>query len=180
MIELKTELKEYTLWYDGVVEIPPSDLESLFMQNIDIGSIAVTEVDANVSKFNKLSPTKVGLKTEVDAEKISFDWNIPDGYKSLDVEQYVMNEAAKKLSRYSGIDLDKRLNRLKEELKEYKSRDLFPVVQTLIYIIDQFKNNNIVWGVGRGSSCASYVLYILDVHSVDVIKYNIPLIEFFK
>ncbi len=180
MIELKTELKEYTLWYDGVVEIPPSILESMIIKNIAIDNLAVTEIDSDIIKFNKLSFSKISTKSDIDPDKINFDWDIPEEYKKIDINQYVMSVSTEKLKHFSGIELEKRISRIKEELYEYKKRDLFSVLQTLIFIIDQFKKNNIVWGVGRGSSCASYVLYLLNVHSVDVIKYNIPLREFFK
>ena len=48
------------------------------------------------------------------------------------------------------------------------------------YIIDTLRENNVVWGVGRGSSVASYVLFLLGVHKIDSVKYNLPLEEFFK
>jgi DNA polymerase III alpha subunit len=50
----------------------------------------------------------------------------------------------------------------------------------LIYIIDTMRKNNIVWGVGRGSSVASYILYLLGVHKVDSVKYNLHIEEFLK
>jgi DNA polymerase III alpha subunit len=48
------------------------------------------------------------------------------------------------------------------------------------YIVDTLRANNIVWGVGRGSSVASYVLHLIGVHKIDSIKYSIPIEEFFK
>jgi DNA polymerase III alpha subunit len=38
----------------------------------------------------------------------------------------------------------------------------------------------VLWGVGRGSSVASYCLYILGVHKVDSIKYELDIHEFLK
>lgn len=46
--------------------------------------------------------------------------------------------------------------------------------------INKFKEDGVIWGVGRGSSCASYVLYLLDVHCVDSIAYDIPFRELSK
>jgi DNA polymerase III alpha subunit len=34
--------------------------------------------------------------------------------------------------------------------------------------------------VGRGSSVASYVLFLIGVHKIDPIKYELPIEEFFK
>jgi len=52
--------------------------------------------------------------------------------------------------------------------------------RSILYLIDHFTQHNIVWGVGRGSSCASYVLYLFGLHCVDCIKYNIDAKEFFR
>ena len=54
------------------------------------------------------------------------------------------------------------------------------IFKTLLYIIDTFKSQNVFWGVGRGSSCASYILYLIDLHLVDSVLYDIPMEEFFK
>ena len=52
-------------------------------------------------------------------------------------------------------------------------------VKTVIFIVDTFKEAGIVWGVGRGSSCASYILFLLGLHLVDPIKFDISMDEFF-
>ena len=57
---------------------------------------------------------------------------------------------------------------------------MIPVLKTMKFIVDTLKKNNIVWGVGRGSSVASYVLHIIGVHKIDSVKYNLPIEEFFK
>jgi DNA polymerase III alpha subunit len=48
------------------------------------------------------------------------------------------------------------------------------------YIVDTLRKNQIVWGVGRGSSVASYALYLIGVHKIDSVKYDLPIGEFFK
>ena len=50
----------------------------------------------------------------------------------------------------------------------------------LKYLVDTMRGNSIVWGVGRGSSVASYVLYLLGVHKVDSIKYDLDINEFLR
>jgi DNA polymerase III alpha subunit len=47
-------------------------------------------------------------------------------------------------------------------------------------MVDVMSEKSLVWGVGRGSSTASYVLYLIGVHSINSIKYDIPIEEFFK
>ena len=66
------------------------------------------------------------------------------------------------------------------ELTMFEERGLFPVIQILIYIVDTMRKHSLVWGVGRGSSVASYVLYILGVHKINSLKYNLDIKEFLK
>ena len=71
-------------------------------------------------------------------------------------------------------------DRVSLELELYIKHNMYDVLTTMKYIVDTLRANNIVWGVGRGSSVASYILHIIGVHKVDSIKYNIPIEEFFK
>ena len=66
------------------------------------------------------------------------------------------------------------------ELAMFKERGLYPILQLLIYVIDVMRYHKLVWGVGRGSSVASFVLYILGVHKIDSHKYNLDIKEFLK
>ena len=97
------------------------------------------------------------------------NWFMPDSYKNMDIEEYLVNICPKE-----------NYQRLVEELEEYKKRDLLLLLKQMKYIVDTLRKHNIVWGVGRGSSVASYVLHLLGVHKIDSIKYDIPLNEFFK
>jgi DNA polymerase III alpha subunit len=40
--------------------------------------------------------------------------------------------------------------------------------------------NHVIWGVGRGSSVASYVLYLLGVHRIDSMFYDLDVSEFLR
>jgi DNA polymerase III alpha subunit len=57
---------------------------------------------------------------------------------------------------------------------------MLDILNVMHYIVEVLRKNNIVWGVGRGSSVACYALYLLGVHKIDSIKYNLPIEEFFK
>ena len=62
----------------------------------------------------------------------------------------------------------------------FEERNLFPVIQILIYIIETMRKHKLVWGVGRGSSVASYVLYLIGAHKVNSLTYNLDIEEFLK
>jgi DNA polymerase III alpha subunit len=70
--------------------------------------------------------------------------------------------------------------RVVEELRLFAKYNMIPMLKTMKYIVDTLRANNIVWGVGRGSSVASYVLYLIGVHRIDSVKYKLPIEEFFK
>ena len=69
--------------------------------------------------------------------------------------------------------------RVEAELAEIKKNNTEYLFKTIIYIVDKLKETNTVWGVGRGSSCASLILFLIGIHKVNPIKYNIPMTEFF-
>jgi len=109
------------------------------------------------------------------------DWNtefdIPEKYRNIDVEEYLhglipeSQDQTDKLASKARVDL---------ELALYKSKNLYPVLQLMIYIVDTLRENNIVWGVGRGSSVASYCLYLIGVHRVNSIQYGLDIHEFLR
>ena len=98
------------------------------------------------------------------------DWFMPVEYKQFDIENYVL-----------GIcKTSQETERVNYELDLFKSHAMMDVLQFLKYMVDTLRKNNIVWGVGRGSSVASYVLYLLGVHKVDSIKYDLDPTEFLR
>ena len=96
-------------------------------------------------------------------------WFIPAEYQTMDIEGYLVNQCPKE-----------NYQRLIEELQEFRTRNMLPLLRALKYLIDTLRTNNIIWGVGRGSSVASYVLFLLGVHKIDSIKYNLDWHEFLR
>ncbi len=99
------------------------------------------------------------------------DWNMPDEYKALDIETWLIEQSP---------PWDPNYTRLQEELEAYKARNMLDLLRWLKYFVDTCSKENILWGVGRGSSVASYVLYLIGVHSIDPIKYNLDWREFLR
>jgi len=98
----------------------------------------------------------------------SFHWNIPDDYKNIELQNL-----------FESLP-DTYQDRLDAELDYIATHDMTLFFQALIYIRDVMLENDIVWGLGRGSSCASLVLYLLGINLVDPMKYDIPMGEFYK
>lgn len=81
---------------------------------------------------------------------------------------------------YAKCTTAEQTDRVTEELEAFVKHDMYDLLYYLKYMVDTLEENNILWGVGRGSSVASYVLYLIGVHSVDSIKYNLDWQEFLR
>ena len=95
---------------------------------------------------------------------------MPEEYKSLDIAEYTL----------SLCDSDAKLQRCGEELLLFQERNLFDLLRYLKYLVDTLRANRMIWGVGRGSSVASYVLYLLGVHRIDSMFYDLDAREFLR
>jgi DNA polymerase III alpha subunit len=111
------------------------------------------------------------LTIEEFDSKLQQNWHMPQEYRDFDIVKYL-------LDRCEGDDA--KLQRVGEELLLYVERDLIPLLQYLHYLVATMRLNNIVWGLGRGSSVASYVLYLLDVHRIDSMYYDLDIKEFLR
>ena len=112
---------------------------------------------------NDLDVNLLKILGDDDYDRIN-TYNIPEHYKSLDVKEYVRQLVSDGDSDQTG--------RVEMELTMFEERNLFPVIQILIYIIETMRKHKLVWGVGRGSSVASYVLYLIGAHKVNSLTYN--------
>lgn len=123
--------------------------------------------EAGESPLQSYTPLSIGLN-EFD-QSLQSDWLMPDEYKNLDIEGFLVNECPKE-----------NYQRLIDELQEYRSRNMLNLLRWLKYFVDTCRQNNVLWGVGRGSSVASYVLYLIGVHKIDSLKYNLDWREFLR
>lgn len=96
------------------------------------------------------------------------NWHMPDEYKNLDIAKWVIEQC----------NTEQELERVKHELLLFLERDLFALLQYLKYLVDTLRQHDIVWGVGRGSSVASYVLYLIGVHKINSIQYQLDITDF--
>jgi DNA polymerase III alpha subunit len=97
-------------------------------------------------------------------------WHMPDQYKQLDIAEHMI----------AMCDTSEKLQRVGHELLLYQERGLFDLLRYLKYLVDVMRDNRVIWGVGRGSSTASYVLYLLGVHQIDSMYYDLDVSEFLR
>lgn len=70
--------------------------------------------------------------------------------------------------------------RIVEELTFFEESGNLVMLVRCWELIQRLLADGVVVGVGRGSACASYVLFLLGVHDVDPIKYDISFSELSK
>jgi len=96
------------------------------------------------------------------------EWFMPLFYKDIDIAKHILDMC----------DSDSELQRCGQELILYQEKNLFNLLRYMLYLVDTMTKNKIIWGVGRGSSAASYVLYKLKVHRIDSLYYDLNIKEF--
>ena len=98
------------------------------------------------------------------------NWFIPEKYENLDIARFILEQC----------NSDAELQRAGEELLLYQERDMFILLKYLNYLVDTMRDNNIVWGVGRGSSVSSFVLFLIGIHRINSLHYDLSINEFLK
>ena len=157
-----------------------NDLIELVYQGYDVNKVKVN--DDRVEKYNTIIEelaldwpslqklTDIDITVEDYDRALQSDWYMPDEYKQMNVEDHIRSLAKTQEEKI----------RVEEELVLYRKYNVLNVLKFLVYLIETMRDNNIVWGVGRGSSVSSYVLYLLGVHKVDSIKYGLDITDFLK
>lgn len=136
----------------------------LIVDNISVESNQLDQVPV----FYTSTDQSISVE-EFDAQN-QINWYMPDSYKELDIAEHVL----------SLCTTNEQLQRVGKELLLYQQKNLFDLLKYLKYLVDTMKQNKIIWGVGRGSSVASYVLYLLGIHRIDSIYYDLDPEEFLR
>lgn len=131
---------------------------------------AVKELENQIG-FKFLDPYDTHFEIADYDSACQSNWNMPDEYKTLDIESWIWEQTP---------PWDPQHTRVQQELEAYKARNMLDLLRWLKYFVDTCSKNNVVWGLGRGSSVASYVLFLIGVHSIDSIKYNLDWQEFLR
>lgn len=170
------KVDKHVLWADGTISVDPTLLSEYIFQLGSIEHLAVTEITPEVQEYNQFAEHPITVKNSCEIV-LPLEWTIPDKYKYLNLEEHLLGLA----SRIEHDSLyDKRIVRLSEEISLFIEHKLDNILRVLIYVIDVMQEKNVVWGVGRGSSCSSYLLFLLGLHEVDPVKYDIEITDFIR
>ena len=150
---------------------------ALYNGHTDILMKATVDPSTEIEKLATISHTHLRTPIELDDsftladfdQAMQSEWFMPEDYCPNLVEFL-----------YGKCTTEEQRNRVSEELEAFVKHGMYDLLHYLKYMVDTLEENNILWGVGRGSSVASYVLFLIGVHSIDSIKYNLDWQEFLR
>jgi DNA polymerase III alpha subunit len=162
----------------GQIILSELDLCEAFLQNPDL-KLRNALVEHVLTFDPELELTSVPELHQYQESQVSLEefdsinqahWHMPREYQDFDIAQWVLDQC----------QTDSERQRVGEELLLYLDRNLFPLLNYLKYIVDVMRKHNIVWGVGRGSSVSSYVLFLIGIHRINSMYYDLDVTEFLR
>jgi DNA polymerase III alpha subunit len=158
-----------------------ADILNLYLRGHDLAVMQRMQVDHTVDLESAAMildnvPTFIRYNELADQSVEEFDhrcqntWYMPEQYRNMDIAEHVLSLCA----------TEAELQRCGQELMLFQERDLFDLLRYLVYLVDIMRKNQLIWGVGRGSSVASFVLYKLGVHRIDSLYYELDPEEFLR
>ena len=167
----------------GIPRFSNRDLiDMIYSGHVDKCHVVLCDPSDDIEKFNAAMREQylpeLTKYIPLDVDQKDFDgalqseWFMPDEYKTLDIDAFLLGKIGGKLTKEWG--------RCLEELEAFRERGMEDLLRYMIYLVDFMRENRIVWGVGRGSSVASYVLYLIGVHRINSIQYDLDWREFLR
>ena len=169
-------------------------VKMIYSGNADKIHIVLCDPSDELDKFNSAMQEQgfPELQTYIplDVDQKTFDgvcqseWFMPDKFKEFDLIGFihvaVSQETGIPISDIKNLCASAEYLRAQEELKAFQDRDLIQLLRYMVYLVHFMRENKIVWGVGRGSSVSSYLLYLIGVHRINPIRYNLDWREFLR
>jgi DNA polymerase III alpha subunit len=147
---------------------PDINLHDIQVDDPDTFNQAVRELFYDIAPLNKYRHPMVPLE-DFDAHNQS-QWIMPQKYKDFDISKWLLEQCQN----------EEELQRVAKELLMYQDRNLIVLLQFMKYFVDTMRKHNVVWGVGRGSSVSSYVLFLIGVHKINSLYFDLDIEEFIK
>ncbi len=146
---------------------PDIDISKLYFNDIDKYSSSLKELGLDLPIIS----TAPRRPKPAEFDKANCDkWHMPDKYYQINVLQWLLDKCQN----------DEEKMRVQMEYDLFEKKKFIKVLQFMIYFIDTLRENNMVWGVGRGSSVASFCLFLIGVHKINPMLYNLDITEFLR
>ena len=152
---------------DIIYKDPEFDISKLFFESTTQYNSVVSDLGLDLPRL-KTVPDRVSV-AQFDQDNCG-NWHMPDKYYKINVLQWLLEKCQN----------DEEKFRVQTEYSLFEKKKFVKVLQFLIYFVDTLRANNIVWGVGRGSSVASFCLFLIGVHKINPMLYNLDHTEFLR
>jgi len=146
---------------------PKFDISKLFFEDVTKYHTALKDLGIDLPVI-RTKPDRESL-IDFDQKNIN-NWHMPEKYYQINVLQWLLERCQN----------DEEKIRVQTEYELFEKKKFIRVLQFLIYFVDTLRANNIVWGVGRGSSVASFCLFLIGVHKINPMLYNLDITEFLR
>jgi len=146
---------------------PDFDISKLYFSDIEKYSNSLKALGIDLPVINTAPKRE---KPELFDKANCEHWHMPERYYQINVQQWLLDKC----------QTDEEKIRVQMEYDLFEKKNFIRVLQFLIYFIDTLRANNIVWGVGRGSSVASFCLFLIGVHKINPLLYNLDITEFLR
>ena len=160
----------------GQISFDGADAEELLLRGFDVSRLCFSSTPA-IERHNAICQRqdKALLSTRLvldptTAEDRTQRWLVVAPYHDLAIRPLL-------IARCERSDEVLRVN---QEMDVYEAKGLEPMLRLMVMLVDHWRATGVVWGVGRGSSVASYVLFLIGVHRIDSLAYDLPFHEFLK
>ena len=162
------------VWFHG------DDAVELLMRGHDITTLLIEDSDA-IAQYNQacrehdkisamIPPVITPESPEADTARRVATWSIPEEFRSIPVRERLL----------AMCEREPAIARVNLEMDQFEARGMVPVLQLMFFLVDHCRRHGVVWGVGRGSSVASYCLFLIGVHKCDSLYYNLDITEFLR
>jgi len=180
MSKLLLDLDDCQVADTGDVLVKYDTLFKMFRNEQSADNLTVMDHD-DVRRYNMKHPDQIlhigHMSGKAEAPPVkAYRFNIPEQITELDLDQYLVEKLVDKFPEMPDVYVD----RLCLEMEMMRDREMEELLRVLIYMYEKFQSHGLVYGIGRGSACASLVLYLIGIHMVDPILYDIPIGEFLR
>lgn len=175
-----TKLNNRILLHNGVTVVPPSRISGGLLKQLSSKYIRATKLTPELVEFNSFAEHPI-KPFDVDSDlkfNINTDLILPIEYIALDVVALVTQLHGDYIT--TKENYQRYHSTFKQELSWFQTHDKLSILKTVKFIVDRLKQHNIPWGLGRGSSVYSYILFLLELHSIDPIEHDLDYKEFLR
>jgi len=185
------KLKDRDLWIDGESSLSIDTICDRIFSGEEPTEILknnlISERDQKeIKRFLTLTPehknVQAVFKDKASIKKLDTSFDIHDSYKNKSIEHVLVKKLKGEIIKKNLTDDEtmERVDRIEKEIQLFRNHGLHDVLGACLYIVDTLKRRSVVWGPGRGSACCSYVLYLIGIHNIDSVAFELEINEFLR